>query len=573
MKSNLLVGFSICIVSVAVMLAAFKFAPPANPDWQKSGRMIFCAPSFDAEKLKAGKAPLIKGLGKLHYRITTRSKAAQQYFNQGLTLVYAFNHGEAGRSFLQAIQLDSTCAMAWWGMGMVLGPNYNAALNPASLVEINDAMDKAVKYSVNVSPREKALIAALAKRFPKEPVTDMSPYNAAYAAAMKETYDRFPGDAEIATLYADALMNEHPWNLYLKDGTPQPWTKAIEQLLEKTIAAFPNHAGALHLYLHAVEASRTADRGLSAAGKLLDMLPAAGHLVHMPAHIYIRTGYYHEGVLATEKARLADSSYIDQCKAEGTYPLLLYPHNIHFLAACAFLEGNSKKAIEAAWGVSRNADRKYLAISGTVQHYYIIPFYVLVHLGKWDEILQLPVPGESLKYPRAIWHYARGMAFNARGNLQEAQRELKALQAYAADESLRAHLIWETNSALDIISIAALTLEGEMLAGAKQYTQATALLRNAVAIEDKLNYQEPPDWFFSVRHTLGDVLLQAQQYADAEKVFLEDLVTLPENGWALIGLYNSLQGQQRTAEAAVVKHRFERAWQWADFTIVSSRKY
>ncbi|MBO9563770.1 MAG: hypothetical protein J7621_13395 [Niastella sp.] len=573
MKSNLLVGFAVSIVSVAVMLVAFKLAPSPNPEWQKSGRVIFCAPSFDAAKLKAGKAPLIKGLGKLHYRITTRSKEGQQYFDQGLTLVYAFNHGEAGRSFLHVLQLDSTCAMAWWGMGMVLGPNYNAALNPTSLGEINDAMAKAVKYSANVSPREKALIAALAKRFPKEPVADMSPYNAAYAAAMKDVYERFPGDAEVATLYADALMNEHPWNLYLKDGTPQPWTKAIEELLEKTIAAFPDHPGSLHLYLHAVEASRTADRGLSAAGKLLNMLPAAGHLVHMPAHIYIRTGYYHEGVLATEKARLSDSSYIDQCKASGTYPLLLYPHNIHFLAACAFLEGNSKKAVEAAWGVSRNADRKYLASSGTVQHYYIIPFYVLVHLGKWDDILQLPVPGESLKYPRAIWHYARGMAFNAKGNSQEAQRELKALQGYAADESLRSHLVWETNSSLDLITIAALTLEGEILAGVQQYNEATALLRQAVVIEDKLNYQEPPDWFFSVRHTLGDVLLRAQQFVDAEKVFREDLVTLPENGWGLMGLYNSLQGQQKTAEAAVVKDRFERAWQYAGVTIVSSRKY
>lgn len=574
MRSSFLTGIAISVLSVVVILLAFDKAPAPDPEWKMGNRIaIFCTPSFDAEKLKAGKAPLIKGLGNLHYRITTRSKLAQQYFNQGLTLIYAFNHGEAARSFQQVLRLDSTAAMGWWGMAMVLGPNYNAALNPASLEDINKSMDNAVKYSVKATAKERALITALSKRFPTEAVQDMTPFNEAYAGAMKQVYEQFPGDAEIATLYADALMNEHPWNLWLKDGTPQPWTAAIEQLLEKTITAFPNHPGAIHLYLHAVEASRTAHRAVPAAGRLLNLLPAAGHLVHMPAHIYIRTGNYHEGVIATEKARLSDSSYIDQCKSQGTYPLLYYPHNIHFLAACAFLEGNSRKAIEAAWGVSRNADRKYLAASGTVQHYYIIPYYVLVHLGKWDDILLLPVPGESLKYPRAIWHYARGMAFTAKGQLVEAQRELRTLQAYAADESLRSLLVWETNSALDLISIAALTLEGEILGYVQQYKQAANLLRKAVAIEDKLNYQEPPDWFFSVRHTLGNVLLQAKQFSEAEKVYREDLVTLPENGWGLMGLYNSLQGQNKSTEAAAVKQRFDKAWQWADITITSSRKY
>jgi tetratricopeptide (TPR) repeat protein len=314
-------------------------------------------------------------------------------------------------------------------------------------------------------------------------------------------------------------------------------------------------------------------KGLPAADKLLDLLPAAGHLVHMPAHIYLRTGYYHKGVLATERSRISDSNYINQCKSQGTYPLLYYPHNIHFLAACAFLEGNSKKAIEAAWGVSRNADRKYLAESGTVQHYYIIPYYVLVHLGQWDDILNIPVPGESLKYPRAIWHYARGMAFTAKGKPEEAKAECKALQQYAADESLRSWLVWETNSSLDLIRIASLTLEAELLASQQQYSDAINLLKKAVAIEDQLNYQEPPDWFFSVRHTLGHVLVQAKQYSEAQKIYEEDLISLPENGWALMGLYNSLAGQQKTAEAAAVKKRFEKAWQWADIAISSSRKY
>jgi len=572
MKSNLVLGFVLSALAITIMLEAFE--KPAAPLQRMDNRIpIFCTPSFDVAKLKSGHAPLIKGLGNLHYKITTRSKQAQQYFDQGLTLIYAFNHGEAARSFQQVIRLDSTAAMGWWGMAMVLGPNYNAALNPSSLEEINQALANARKYYLNATGKERSLITALMKRFPTEAVKDMTPFNEAYAAAMKQVYEQFPNDAEIAVLYADALMNEHPWNLYLKDGSAQPWTAAIEQQLEKTLAAYPNHPGAIHLYLHAVEASRTAQRAVPAARRLLDMLPAAGHLVHMPAHIYIRTGNYHEGVDATEKARLSDSSYISQCQSQGTYPLLYYPHNIHFLAACAFLEGNSEKAIEAAWGVSRNADRKYLALSVTVQHYYIIPYYVMVHLGKWDDILALPVPGESLQYPRAIWYYARGMALAAKGRLTEAREAFKTLQAYAADESLRSLLIWETNSALDLITIAKLTLEGELLSRERQYDEAIVLLQKAVETEDKLNYQEPPDWFFSVRHTLGDVLLQAKRYPEAEKVYREDLVNLPENGWGLMGLFNSLREQQKSTEAAEVKQRFDKAWQWADITITGSRKY
>ena len=533
--------------------------------------VVFCAPSFDPEKMNADNAPLFSGLGNLHYKISTTSSTAQKYFNQGLTLLYAFNHGEAGRSFKAAIGADSTAAMAYWGMGMVLGPNYNAALNPSVLADIHDVMEKAMKYSGKVTAREQALINALAKRFPKEPVTDMTPYNAAYAVAMKEAYERFPGDVEIGCLYADALMNEHPWNLWLKDGTAQPWTPAILQVLEQLLKQWPQHPGANHMYIHAIEASREAAKGLAAANRLENMLPAAGHLLHMPSHIYIRTGYYHKGVLVNEKASEADSSYIAQCKVQGSYPMMLYPHNVHFLAACAFLEGNSKKAMDAAWRVSRIADRRYLAENLTVQHYYSIPFYVMVHLGKWDEVLQLPKPGSSLKYPLAIWHYARGMAYAGKNNIPEAQKELDALKAIAADESLKSMLIWETNSAADLVQIALKVLNGQMAGTKLQFDVAVASLKEAVEIEDRLNYQEPPDWFFSVRHTLGHVLIKAGRFAEAEQVYKEDLVNLPENGWALMGLYNSLSAQNKTKEAAAVKKRFDAAWKHADIKITGSR--
>ena len=542
-------------------------------DTGEARAVYYCAPSFDPAKMKEGKAPIFKGLGNLNYTITTSSPKAQQYFNQGLTLLYAFNHSEAGRSFKAAIKLDSSCAMAYWGMGMVLGPNYNAALNPTSLGDINDAMDKAAKYAAGAKPHEQALIGALRKRFPRAEVKDMTPYNAAYAAAMKEVFENYPADENIATLYADALMNEHPWNLWLKDGTPQPWTPAIVQTLEKLLAKSPNHPGANHMYIHAMEASRVASKALPSADKLRDMLPAAGHIVHMPSHIYIRTGNYHKGVIANEKASLADSNYVTQCKVQSSYALLLYPHNLHFLAACAFLEGNSKKAIDAAWKVSANADRKYLADNITVQHFYSIPFFVMVNLGMWNDILELPEPDKKLLYPAAVWHYARGMAFTGKGNLPEAEKELQTIRKLSEDGTLKSLMIWDLNSANDIVDICVNMLSGEIAAKQQNYDAAKKFLAKAVEIEDKLNYNEPPDWFFSVRLSLGHILLQAKDYIEAEKVFREDLQTFPENGWALMGLYKSLDGQQKAGEAKQTKARFDKAWQWSDLKINSSRVF
>ncbi|MDX2046884.1 MAG: hypothetical protein SFU87_08860 [Chitinophagaceae bacterium] len=566
-------------VLISILFAAglyskltFKIKEVGKPA-EKKANTVFCAPSFDPSELNVKNAPLFKGLGNTHFKVTTSSKKAQQYFNQGLALLFAFNHVEAGRSFKAAIENDPSLAMAYWGLGMVLGPNYNAALNPSGLTDINDAMERAVKLSGNTSAKEKALINALAKRFPKEEVKDMAPFNAAYANAMKEAYDKFPDDAEVAVIYADALMNEHPWNLWLKGGDPQPWTPHIMATLENILARWPNHPSAIHLYIHATEASANPEKALPYADKLAAMMPSAGHIVHMPSHTYIRTGDYHKGVLVNEKASMGDSNYVAQCKVQGFYALLLYPHNIHFLAACAFLEGNSKKAIDAAWMVQRKADKRFLADNITVQHYYSIPFYVLVQLGKWDEIMKLNEPGESLLYPRAVWHYARGMAFAARGKTTEAESELDAINEIAKNESLKAMLIWENNSAAQLVNIALTILSAQIEAAKKNYGTAVGLLQKAVEMEDALTYQEPPDWFFSVRQTLGHWLVQAGQYEEAEKIYRQDLTIYKENGWSLMGLYNSLKGQNKNAEVAEVKKRFEKAWQWADVKIYSSRVY
>jgi hypothetical protein len=570
MKSLSFLSF---LFAIGILIAWKQTTTRKEVEERRVAAPIYCAPSFDPAKMNEGNAPILPGLGNLHYAVSTKSKKAQQFFNQGLTLLYAFNHGEAGRSFKAALKHDSTLAMAYWGLGMVLGPNYNAPLNPVSLEDINAAMDNAIRYSSNASEREKLLVNALSKRFPREPAKDMTPYNAAYAAAMREAHIRFPEDADIMALYGDALMNEHPWNLWLKDGSPQPWTAEIISVLEKGLAKFPKHPGLNHSYMHAVEASADPSKGLRSAALLTNMLPGAGHLVHMPAHIYIRTGHYHKGVQVTEMASVADSTYIAQCKVQGAYPLLYYPHNIHFLAACAFFEGNSKKALEAAWSVSGKTDKSLLAENVSIQHYYIIPFYVMVQLGKWDDILHLPEPGSSMKYPLAIWHYARGMAMAAKGNLPAAEVESKALQAIAADESLKSQLIWDINSSFDLVNIAAHTLAGELAMHKESYEAAIEEYRKAVVIEDKLMYQEPPDWFFSVRHSLGNVLVRSKRFEEAEKVYLEDLKIYKENGWSLMGLYNSLQGQNKNEAAAAVKKRFEEAWKYADFSINSSRKY
>src|SRR6218665_2079556 len=562
--------FFSAVVAGGVYLLKYKDEKPSGNQYADRS-IVYCSPSFDPAVMNEGNAPLLEGFGKWDYPVTTKNEKAAQYFNQGIALLYGFNHGEAGRSFKTAIRLDSTMAMAYWGIAMVLGPNYNAALDPTQLADINTAVDRAVEYVGATAPHEQALINAIAKRFPRSEVKDMMPYYESYASAMKEAHDKFPDDVQIATLYADALMNMHPWDLWLKDGTAQPWTAEILEVLEKTLQKYPEHPGAIHYYIHATESSKNAGRATPYADKLAGLMPGAGHLVHMPSHVYIRTGEYHKGVLVNEEAAAADSSYIAQCKVQGAYPLVYYPHNIHFLAACAFLEGNSRKAMSAAWGISRKANRDFMHQFGAIQHYSIIPYYMLVQLGSWNEILQLAEPSDSLLYPKAIWHYALGMAYAAKGKYNDAKASLDAIKSIAGDEAVQKVTIWDMNKVTDMINIASLALEGEIYARNKLYDKAIQSLTKAVQTEDALMYQEPPDWFFSVRLSLGHWLNQAKRFQEAESVYREDLVTFPSNGWALKGLYNSLKGQGKEAEAKTTNGEFQAAWKWADVSLSSSR--
>ena len=389
---------------------------------------------------------------------------------------------------------------------------------------------------------------------------------------MKKVYDRYPTHPDVGALYAESLMDLHPWDLYDKNKNPKAWTPELMTILEQLIQANPNHPGAHHFYIHAVEASAYPEKGLASAKIVQTLVPGAGHLVHMASHIYINTGDYHLGSIANMEAVKADSSYMTACHAQGVYPLSYYPHNYHFLAATATLEGNSQLASKAAMQVQVHTAKDILRQPawGTLQHYYTIPYYVAVKFGMWDFILEQPTPDLDLVYPQAVLHYARGMAFLGKNNETEAQKELDKLNDIAKNTSLQSLTVWGINTTYDLLQIASHLLSAELAAQKKQYPLAIAMMNKAIAIEDQLNYNEPPDWFFSVRHHLGAVYLKAGRFSEAEKVYRDDLQTWRKNGWALIGLYNALQAQKKEKEATLAKEDFARAWQHADKMITSS---
>jgi tetratricopeptide (TPR) repeat protein len=590
MPNKFIVMKKILTVVSCAAIAASIFSCAGEASRVASFNYVYCAPGFDPEELKKEGAPIFEGLGDLYYAVSTRSEKAQQYFNQGLTWAFAFNHGEAARSFREAARIDSLFAMAWWGYAWVLGPNINASMDLNLLEEANNAIDKAMQVRAELPEKEKMFIEAIRQRYPTTAPSDpkeMMKYSEAFAEAMRKMHAAYPDDVHITTIFAESLLDLHPWNYWNKDGEPLPWVKEIQDLLEAAIKIDPKHPGANHYYIHTMEASKTPEKAMKSADLLRDLLPAAGHLVHMPAHIYIRTGRYHDGTIANEKAAKADSHYITQCRIQGLYPLTYFPHNYHFMAATAFFEGNSKQSIDAAWLVAKFSNDKKMMREpgmGTLQHYSMIPLFTMVHFGKWDDILQLQRPDSDLDYPNAVWHYARGMAFAARQNLDSAKYSLEQLDKLSKSEQLETITVWELNKVGDIANIALNVLKGEIAyvesfismdsaTNPVKLNEAIAHLEAAMAIEDKLNYNEPPDWFFSVRHTLGNVLNRAGRYADAEKTYRRDLFLYPENGWSLIGLYNSLTGQGKTQEAAEVKKRFDLAWQWADVKISTSRVY
>jgi len=510
----------------------------------------------------------------LNFPISTKNDLVQKYFNQGLILAYGFNHAEAARSFYYATKLDSICAMAHWGYAYVLGPNYNSGMEPDNYQRAFDAIQQAIKFSKNSTPKEIALINALAKRYVEQPIDDRYPLDIAYSKALETVFKNFPKDADIGAMYAESLMNLHPWDLWTHQGEPKEWTPELLEVFDQVFSIAPKHPGAHHFYIHAIEASSHPEKGLRSA-QLYDegLVPNAGHLIHMPSHIYIRTGDYHKGTLSNIRAIEADSNYLNACHAQGSYPLTLYPHNYHFMAATATLEGNSKLGIMAAQKVADHSNRQLMQEPGwgTIQHYYTIPYYVNVKFGKWKEILKMENKDVSLKYPDAVRHYARGMAFTGLGDLENAKKELAALENFANDESLKEVTIWDFNNTHQLLQIAKRVLEGEILASENDFDKSIDLLKEAVILEDALAYQEPPDWFFSVRHHLGAIQVEGKKYDDAILTFEEDLVRLPKNGWALHGLKLAYSKMKNTQMETEIENRLTTIWATANIKLSNAR--
>jgi len=520
------------------------------------------------------KAPLFKNLGEInHFKITTDSDLAQKYFDQGVTLAYGFNHEEAFRSFSEVARLDTNCAMAYWGMAIVLGPNINLPMDQSSVSTAYEAVQEAIKLLDNETQKEKDWIMALSKRYSKEKLDDRSHLDSAYSDAMRELAKKYPDDPDINTMFAESIMDLHPWDYWMKDGKAQPWTAEIVSTLENFLKKDEDHIGANHLYIHAVEASKNPQIGLPSADRLRFLVPGAGHLVHMPAHIYIRTGKYHEGSLANQRAVKSDEEYINQCNQQGFYPLAYYPHNYHFLWATATLEGDSKTAIDAALKTSTRPPDSLMDMCGykTLQHFSVIPLYAYVTFGKWDDILSSKAPDEVRPYPQGVWHYARGMAFVAKNNIEEAQKELSELEKLKDNSEVDKLDIWGINSAGALLKIGYEILSGEIAAKKKQYNLAVKHLSKAVELEDKLRYDEPPTWFYPVRQNLGAVLIEMGRYSEAQKVYEENLKEIPDNGWALFGLHQALLMQSKNDKASQVEKKFKDAWQYADIELTSSR--
>ncbi len=500
------------------------------------------SPALRIQATDAARVPLYQDLGTHHYPITTSLPIAQRYFDQGLRLYYAFNHQEAIRSFSEAARLDPDCAMCSWGIALAYGSNINAPMDTAGGRLAYAALQQALMHEKKVSAREQALIRALATRYAVEPPTDREELDAAYSRAMAEVVRRFPDDLEAKTLYAESLMNLSPWDYWTSDGTPKPNTTELLSHIEQVLAADPDHPGANHFYIHAVEAVQP-ERAIEAAERLAGLMPGAGHLVHMPGHIYIRVGRYEDAITANEQAVHADETYIrDQGPAAGIYVLGYYPHNYDFLAFAASMIGRDKQALAAADKIASLVPKELLREPGMafLQHHQTRHLQMLVRFGRWDELLNADAPAEDLPHARAIWLYAHGRALAARGHLKAADAALTQLRAIARNPRIMSLRI-EFNTSGAVLGIAEEVLEGHLAAAKGDLPQAINHLREGARREDALVYGEPPEWTVPVRQELGALLLKAGRPDEAERVFHEDLKRFPNNLWSQQGLAQTLR--------------------------------
>jgi tetratricopeptide (TPR) repeat protein len=529
-----------------------------------------CLPSFAQEHSAhspSKPATLMTGVGNAHHPVSTSNPDAQKFFDQGLRLIYAFNHDEAARSFERAADLDAKLAIAYWGVAEAVGPNYNDPASDDRFRQAHEAIQKAVDLSAQASPSEQAYIQAMAERFPADPKADRKKAAENYHAAMHEVMKKYPDDLDAATLFAESGMNLHPWGLWHVDGTPEAGTEEIVATLESVIRRDPNHLGAVHYYIHATEASSNPQRALAYADKLAAMAPAAGHIVHMPAHVYIRTGDYAAAVKTNEEAAAVDRAYIKASGAQGIYPMMYYSHNLHFIAMCASMNGSYDEA-------KKNADLLVANVGPHVKDmpplegFMTIPMAVEVRFHKWNDILAMAQPDPALKITTGFWHFARGMALAGTGKLSEAEAEYKIVSE--AEQNTSPDVVFAmpiNNKAKDIMKISEDVLGAKIAMARTDKVQAISLLTAAVAIQDTLKYGEPPDWFFPVRESLGGALLINGDASGAEKVFRADLERNPRNPRSLFGLEQTLKAQDRNYDAGFVEGEFRDSWKGGEVRV------
>ncbi|HEY0864111.1 MAG TPA: tetratricopeptide repeat protein [Lacunisphaera sp.] len=511
-------------------------------------------------------------IGHLHRPVTTKSPEAQRYFDQGLALLFSFDHDNAIRSFQAATRLDPECAMAWWGIALASGPHINLPLVPPDRVALAAAaLGQAAKHSASATPVEQALIAAQAARFADPQPADRKPLDEAYAAAMRGVWKKFPQDADVGALFAEAMMNLRPWDLWQADGSPQPGTAEIIVTLAAVRKIAPRHPFALHLTIHTLEASPAPARAVEAADQLRDLQPGLGHMMHMPSHIDVLLGQWEKAIAANLRAVEADRRTRERFGSPRGFLWLYFGHNRHMLAFAAMMTGRSELALTHmnALLAELPADEEWSQNWGFLRDYFgPMKMEALVRFGRWDEVLAAPEPAESLPVSRAMRHAARAIAFAAKAEPAAARAEQQAFAAARA--KVPAEVFFGNNAASTILDVAEAMLDGEILLREGRDEEGLARLREAVRREGLVRYDEPPDWIIPVRHALGAALMNLGRYKEAEQVYREDLLKWPDNGWSLYGLGRTLQHLGREAEAAPVLKKFEQVWAQADIPLTSS---
>lgn len=557
------------VTGAAAALLLYSVAPPAvqaNADGH--------AELTDAQLVEAAGAPLFEGMGTYSRTISTSNPGAQRYFNQGMVMSFGFNHAEAIRSFRAAQRLDPTCAMCFWGEALATGPNINirsdgqVVMQPQERLDAFAAIQKAMALRENASPAERMLIEAQAARYNGDVESKRGPLDQAYADAMGRYVVAYPDDDDAGAIYAESLMNLTPWDYWSDEGQPKDDTRIIVAMLERIIERSPDHPLALHLYIHAVEASNNPGVAEDEADRLLNLVPGSGHLVHMPSHIYWRIGRYSDAAEANVKAAAVDEAYIAACNAQGFYPALYYPHNIHFLWAATSMSGQSAVATQSAAKLAENVKMEQIEQFPTVEFFKTIPILTDVQFGKWDAILAQSEPPTPRDYSRAIAHYARGIALVRKGRPDEARAELEQLGRLKDTVQIR-FLDNAAYPASALLNIAYQLLAGELAMTAGQSDEAIAHFEGAVSLQDGLPYTEPPFWYYPTRHTLGQALLDLGQPEKAEAVYRRDLEDYPRNGWSMAGLIKALEAQGKPADD--VKAMFEIVWANADVELTQSR--